>query len=120
VKPNNRTIRIVAVPPGEAPLWVREKWVGLELPLAFDAAARDYRGFGVVSGPRTFLRQLWALLRGRAERVSGYAVEGARAVDILQSSSPEAAAWWRTHAARHLEPQRYLVFHAHVCEVISA
>ncbi len=26
-------IRIVNVPAGEAPLWVREKWVGLELPL---------------------------------------------------------------------------------------
>jgi hypothetical protein len=22
-------IRIVAIPPGQAPLWVREKWVGL-------------------------------------------------------------------------------------------
>jgi hypothetical protein len=27
-------IRIIAVPPGEAPLWVREKWVGLDLPVA--------------------------------------------------------------------------------------
>jgi len=120
VTPENHAIRIIAVPPGEAPLWVREKWVGLELPLAFDAAAHDYRGFGVVSGPPTFLRQLWALVRGRAERISGYAVEGAHAVDILQSSSSEAAAWWRTHAARHLAPRHYLVFHAHVCEVIAA
>lgn len=117
--PGNHAIRIIAVPPGEAPLWVREKWIGLELPLAFDTAAHIYRGFGVVSGPRSFLLQLWALMRGRAERISGYAVEGARAVDILQSSSPEAAAWWRTHAARHLEPQRHLVFHAHVCEVVA-
>jgi len=23
-------VRITSVPPGEAPLWVREKWVGLE------------------------------------------------------------------------------------------
>jgi hypothetical protein len=27
-------VRILTVPPGEAPGWVREKWVGLELPLA--------------------------------------------------------------------------------------
>src|SRR5437660_9122721 len=27
-------LRITSVPPGEAPLWVREKWVGLSLPLA--------------------------------------------------------------------------------------
>ena len=24
---------VTATPPGEAPLWVREKWVGIELPL---------------------------------------------------------------------------------------
>ena len=27
-------IRIVSVPAGQAPLWVRQKWVGLELPLS--------------------------------------------------------------------------------------
>ena len=26
-------VRIVAVPPGEAPLWVRQRWVGLDLPV---------------------------------------------------------------------------------------
>ena len=120
VTPRVQAIRIIAVPPGEAPLWVREKWVGLELPLALDAAARDYVGFGVVSGPQTWLRQMWDIVRGRADRVRGYAVEGARAVEILQSSSPEAADWWRTHAPRHLAPRRYLVFHAHVCREIAA
>jgi hypothetical protein len=34
-----QSVRIIAVPPGEAPLWVREKWVGLTLPLTrFDSA----------------------------------------------------------------------------------
>ena len=112
-------IRIIAVPPGEAPFWVRQQWVGLELPLAISTTARDYFGFGVVSGPQTRLRQVWAMLLGRAERIQGYAVEGARAVEILQSSSPEAAMWWRTHAAQILAPRRCFVFHAHVCQVIS-
>ena len=29
-----RFIKIVSVPSGEAPEWVRKEWVGLELPLA--------------------------------------------------------------------------------------
>src|SRR5215471_17510443 len=32
-----QSVRILRPPPGEAPLWVREKWVGLELPLAYGA-----------------------------------------------------------------------------------
>ena len=38
LKKANPTIRIIGVPPGEAPLWVREKWVGLELPLTRHSA----------------------------------------------------------------------------------
>jgi hypothetical protein len=115
----NYAIRIVAVPPGEAPLWVREKWVGLVLPLTLAATAQGYFGFGVVSGPHSWLGQVWRVLRGQAHRMQGYAVEGARAIDILQSSSPEAAAWWREHAPQHLGPRRFLVFHAHVCQIVA-
>ena len=43
-------VRIVAVPLGEAPLWVREKWVGLELPLTRYATPREY--FTLVPGIR--------------------------------------------------------------------
>jgi hypothetical protein len=119
VKRVNASVRIVGVPPGEAPLWVREKWVGLELPLARDAAPREYFTLGVVSAPGSQVAQLWALLRGRADHTCGYAVEGARAVDILERSSPEAAAWWREHAPQYVAPRRYLVFHADVCEVVG-
>ena len=37
-----RMIRITSVPTGEAPVWVREKWVGLELPTMGLAQARIY------------------------------------------------------------------------------
>ena len=109
---------IVSVPPGEAPLWVREKWVGLKLPLSYSTPKTCFT-MGVMSMPSTRLGQLWALLRVRAERVSGYVVEGSGAVDILERSSPEAAAWWQKNAPQHGAPKRYLVFHESVCRVVD-
>jgi hypothetical protein len=115
----NPSVRIIGIPPGEAPLWVREKWVGLELPLTRYPAARDYFTFGVLSQPVSCLAQLWAVARGRANRVAGFAVEGARAIEVLERSSPDAAAWWRAHAPQYLAPKGYLVFHENVCEVVD-
>jgi hypothetical protein len=111
-------VRIIAVPPGEAPLWVREKWVGLELPLLRWPYARKLIGFGAVSGPRTWVAQIWAMLRGRSQRIHGFAVDAARAVDILDRASPDAAAWWREHATELILPGRGLIFHAEVCEIV--
>ena len=48
------TVRIVAVPPGEAPLWVREQWVGLDLPVARYSGHRKFLGLGVLSMPRSW------------------------------------------------------------------
>ena len=64
-------IRILRPPIGEAPLWVREAWVGLELPLA------DYRRVtiptvGVLSGPKTALGEFMANLLGRTAIVEGF------------------------------------------------
>jgi hypothetical protein len=112
------SVIIVSVPPGEAPLWVREKWVGLELPLHYSGPKTCFT-LGVLSMPSTWLGQLWALLRGRAERVSGYVVEGSGAVDILERSSPEAAAWWHKNAPQHVAPKRYIMFHVSVCRVVD-
>src|SRR2546430_13393547 len=61
--------RITSVPPGEAPLWVREKWVGLSLPLAQrKAQARSLFTSGVLSGPRGFFASIGALLAGKLQR----------------------------------------------------
>jgi hypothetical protein len=112
------SILIISVPPGEAPLWVREKWVGLELPVRY-SAPKTYFTFGILSAPSTRLGQFWGMLRGRAERVSGYVVEASRAVGILEGSSPAAAPWWRENA-HHVAPKRYLVFHECACRVVDA
>jgi hypothetical protein len=112
-------IRIVAVPPGEAPFWVRQEWVGLELPLTRYTKLQSAHIFGVLSGPSSWLGQMWGLLTGRAEHALGYAVEGAAAVEILEASSPDAARWWREHVPQHLAPGRYLLFHEHACQLVA-
>ena len=112
----NWAVRIVAAPPGEAPLWVRQKWVGLDLPVIRYSAHRKLLALGAGSRPRSWPAQ-WAAIRWRAERVAGYAVEAMPAVGILARASPEAAAWWRENTPHLIGPQRYLVFHEEVCRI---
>lgn len=111
------TVRIVAAPPGEAPLWVRARWVGLDLPVISYSAQRKFLTFGVSSQSRSVLTQWLAGFRGSAELAAGYAVEAAPAVGILSLTSPEAAAWWRKHTPHLIAPNRYLIFHAEVCRI---
>jgi hypothetical protein len=119
VTKTNPTVRIIAVPPGEAPLWVREKWVGLDLPLARHSSGKKFRTFGALSGPHTFLAQLWAIVRGRAASTVGHPVDAAGALEILEIASPEAAAWWRENTPQFIAPKRYLIFHQEVCQIVG-
>ena len=113
-------IRIVRTPPGEAPLWVREKWVGLELPLASgDYGPRHAYTSGVLSGPRNRLIALVWLLLGRLPHQSGYAVEAVTAVAILANVAPDAASWWRQNVPRSQRAGRKFMFHSSVCEIVN-
>ncbi|HTD52198.1 MAG TPA: hypothetical protein VK780_04160 [Thermoanaerobaculia bacterium] len=113
-------IRIIAIPPGEAPQWVREQWVGLELPLAQRSRrARSRSVFGVLSGPRGMLTRWLAILSRRARRESGYAVRVSDAVAVLGSKSPEAASWWRTNVPDMRSPFRCFLFSESVCQVLE-
>jgi hypothetical protein len=112
-------IRIVTIPPGEAPLWVREKWVGLELPIADDdAAPHEAYISGVLSGPRNrFFAFVWRLF-GRLDRQSGYPVYVNEALDILEKSAPDAAAWWRENTSRLQHQGRKFLFRSSSCELL--
>lgn len=112
-------VRIVAVPAGEAPQWVREKWVGLELPLAqWTAGPRTRRTAGVLSGPRDVLAMIAGLFSGRLNRRTGYVVDVQAAIAALERVSPEAAAWWRTAAPHLLTPGRRFMFQEHACHLV--
>jgi len=104
-------LHITSVPAGEAPLWVREKWVGLTLPLLPQKEAPSrFMTSGVLTGPTGFIERTYAWLTGRLKPQTGYAVDAQIAIGILASRSPEAAAWWRDHAPHLIRFKRYFVF----------
>lgn len=112
-------IRIVAIPPGEAPLWVREKWLGLCLPVADDRGSRKAYVSGVLSGPRNrFIAFAWRFL-GKLSRQSGYAVYVRDAVSELEKTAPDAAAWWKNDGSRLQVPGRKFLFRASYCELMQ-
>ena len=113
-------VRITKVPPGEAPLWVRRAWVGLELPLALRSRAAVSVGtHGVFSAPRGELARLLAAFTGRVDRQRGFVVDARIAVDLLEDIDPRAAAWWRKHAAHVLRRGRCFVFAEESGEVVT-
>jgi len=94
-------IRITDIPPGQAPEWVREKWVGLELPIAENVPAKTSQ-MGV-SG-------------GKIENLGGYSIETEVAIEVLKKKSPEAAQWWEENISASLLP--WLVFKKEVCKLV--
>jgi len=94
------TITIIAVPPGEAPEWVRREWVGMILSVM---EARDLpptgEEVGVLGGPPT--------------NPGGYPVETTVAIKELEKKSPKAAEWWKSHLDIPRMPA--LVFQKDVC-----
>ena len=104
-------LTITAVPPGEAPQWVREAWVGLSLPLAQPPGARTYAlTSGVVSGPKTWLARVRALVTGQLSPKAGYRVEVPAAIAVLAERHPRAAAWWRENTPHLVQPRKYFIF----------
>ena len=94
-------IRIIDTPPGQAPEWVRNEWVDLELPVAEDSPEEAI--------------QLGVRL-GKPENLDGYPVRTLDALNILNRKSPPAANWWRGNIVPETMP--WLVFRRDVCELV--
>ena len=115
-----RYIRVVRVPQGEAPLWVRERWVGMELPLARgESGPRHMLTSGVVSGPRNRFAALWRRLLGRLPDKAGYAVYVFDALAVLEQTAPDAVEWWRTNSPHLVNRKRKFLFPQAVCEMVD-
>ncbi|MHB8409263.1 MAG: hypothetical protein ACYDHY_14390 [Acidiferrobacterales bacterium] len=98
-------IVIVSVPPGQAPLWVRQKWVGVEIPLLtlVGASAITTNVRGEPAAP---------MITG------GCAVTIHDAISALKKTSPEAAAWWENWSKTMIaQLSSGLVFPRRVCKL---
>lgn len=95
-------IKVVAVPDGEAPLEIREQWVGITL-LATGKVPPDYVGAGVLSGKPV------------SYPIGGYYIRTPVALQVLEQKNPEAAQWLRDNLVNCV----YLIFPGAACEVIS-
>lgn len=111
-------IRIIQRPEGEAPEWVRDAWIGLELPLLHPEPITT-PGVGVLSGPKTWLGWMIRRFTGRFERFTGYLVDANDAVLRLEKRNPTAAIWWRTHAGALVAPGGEFIFDTAACEVVT-
>ena len=104
------TVRIIAAPPGEAPLWVRQKWVGLDLPVTRYSGQSRFLGLGVLSMPRSWLGQWLAVIKGRYR--FRLLVKSARGVDLSEYLREWLAAGPKTKGNLKLEvdvdPQSFL------------
>lgn len=84
------SIKIIAVPPGFAPLDIRKEWVGVEIPLP--ASVDDPPGN----------------LRTGTANIGGYTVRKPDAIEALRKAGKEEAAkWWASsRLGLHLQFKR--------------
>ena len=114
-------VEIVTTPFGEAPVWVREAWVGLTLPLVPGRGGKgSFATVGVLSGPHTYWPQLWLHLTGRVMRIEGYLVDREAAFDLLGGRRPDALAWWRAETEVGKRGKGGLIFDAPACQPVYA
>ncbi len=94
-------VRIISVPDGEAPLWVREAWVGLCMPTdgLFGGGAEE-------------------VITGKPRQGAGWWVRWEAAMYVLGSAGKlHARNWW---VSASLLPPTHLVFRDTECEEIEA
>lgn len=112
-------IRITSVPPGDAPLWVREKWVGVKLQSVLGASPKIFPAASVLASP-SFFASLQRLITGQRRKVNGYPVRVTSAIAELEKACPEAAMWWRENTPQLVSPSHFFVFEATACEVVNS
>lgn len=95
-------IAIISIPPGDAPLDIRRRWVGLELDLVENhgPSPHSMTTFSVMDNPKSWFFHLkWRLgFRPKQEIRTGYIVSTTDAVATLEQKHPDAARWWRENA----------------------
>ena len=115
-------IKIVAAPQGPNPLWVREAWIGLFLPV-LEGNNQPQHYFVLpekvgyrATGWKEYFLSLWFRVTGQMGVTEGYPVPSARAIEILAIPRPDAALWWKENASCMLRSGMVFIFDLPSCE----
>jgi len=109
------SIKIVDLPPGKAPVEIRSKWIGLELPITPADMHKAYMA-SLLTSPKCYLGIFIESRENDFLTNGAYFVSGAEALEILARASPETAKWWRKKAPNFQKPQSAFLFSAACCE----
>lgn len=93
-------VEIINTPPGQAPDWVRDAWIGLILPVDMDAV-------GVLQ---------MGIFGGEGQNDGGYNIPTEKALEFLEKKDQRAARWWYDNLP-FMPP--WLVFHRDVCKLVE-
>lgn len=102
-------IKIITPPAGQAPEWVRQAWVGLELPVSDAPGQQSHE-------PRYQQRGVLGSMAS-PDNIGGYNVRTEKALEILRKENAQAAEWWDDHINPQAMP--WLVFGKKFCELIN-
>ena len=97
-------IKIVSMPAGQAPEWVRQAWIGLILPTT--SPRKPVVSSGVLGG------------EPGPSNIDDYQVKTDTAIKKLRKKNPEAAKWWEDNTPWLLGPGHYFRFGKRFCEVV--
>lgn len=106
-------VQIIARPPGDAPDWVRDAWIGLTL--LIDPSCPTTVSISVRYTNRN-IREYLKDAPEPDENTGGYPIAGRHAIEMLrQTGKIEAADWWLREAPHMLDT--YFIFARHVCHI---
>ena len=95
-------IRITSAPKGQAPQWVRDAWIGLELPL--HETQGSFPLMGATGG------------EAAPENQDGYLVDFDMALEELEKVNPKAVMWWLKSPIAYTAGA--LAFGKYCCELV--
>lgn len=119
-------IRITSVPAGDAPLAIREQWVGVEIPvygvedhgIAVMPFGEDGLA-GVITGPQRSVVSGLPVDPDDNPHLAGFRVETEVAIAALrEAGKKEAADWWQQCFENHPDSD-ILVFGQQFCEIVE-
>lgn len=117
-------IKIIGMPPGEAPTRIRSAWIGLTLPLADIPHPQPniWSTVGVLGKDRGLIAKIKRLflIPVVEQPTPSYAVTVIAAIECLRVQSPAAAVWWERHTPHLIKPGQMFCFDASCCEEITS